>query len=275
MRVNSYSLFGDRQNWAGKFAVNIRQHLAMYPSWIFWIYTDRELEDVSYMPVLRELANRGIIRVSVVPSSGQFYHNRYKCLMMLWRLLPLWEGTEYVFCRDVDSILTPRQLQCVRSFISSGMIAHGINDNACHNIPLMGGMCGFRTSGFRDIFRTSFNNLADGKYGPEKWATHGADQHFMMEHIWPLVRHSAMINKLDGPNGRCHLKRVTDADISDIPQAIREQGDNFTNYIGASGTITDKMGSFSDRQIAEFYDEYGGDGCRVVSQIEKSIGWCF
>jgi hypothetical protein len=276
MKVNSFSLFGDKQRWAAYLGTNIRQHFTLYhdPSWVLWVYTDHELNDQGYCPVLRKLAAEGLIRVTVVPDAGQFYQRHLRCTMMLWRMLPIWENTEFVFCRDLDSILTPRQLQCVRAFISTGKAVHGINDNRSHCIPLMGGMCGFNTKAFLDIFRvSSLDDLLRGKFREEGSTIYGYDQDFLTNIIWPPTQQSSCIHRLEGPNDRSANKNVTEANMQDIPEHVRNRGDDFTNYIGAVGCNTSR-GSFSAKEIVDFYNEYGNkEKCDQVTQIEKSLGW--
>jgi hypothetical protein len=246
----------------------------MYPGWEFRVHTDSPLEDSGYSAVVNKLHREGLLKLVVVPENGQEIQSRWKTMMMLWRLMPLWENTEYVFCRDLDSILTPRQLQCVRDFINSGHTAHGISDNNGHDIPLMGGMCGFKTSAFRSIFPMSLNDLVSGLYKPDAWRSHGTDQRFLMNSIWPKVKKSSIVHGLSGPNYRGNLKIVTSADISDISESVRARGDEFTNYIGAPGTIT-QNGTYnnSTKTIAEFYNEFGNrQKCSEISKIEKDCG---
>lgn len=273
MRVNSFALFGDKDKWAGGFATNLRQHFTLYPDWTLWLHVD-ELPDQGYCAILKRAEAQGLLRITVVPNNGLMHQNRWKTLMMLWRLLPLWQDTEYVFCRDIDSILTPRQLQCVRSFISSGNAVHGICDNASHNIPLMGGMCGFRTQSFQQAFgHQPFDSLLKHSFSREKWQTHGTDQDFLVAKVWPKLSGSSYIQALEGPNSRCHLKVATNADISDIPQMVRDKGDDFTNYIGAVGTVTDHN-SFTNKQIADFYNEYGNQElCEKLTKIEQDLNY--
>lgn len=276
MKVNSFSLFGDRAKWSTNLPINIRQHFTLYSdsSWVFWVHTDYELNDQGYCPVLKKLAQEGLVKVTVVPDNGLLYQRRLRCTMMLWRLLPIWESTEFVFCRDLDSILTPRQLQCVRSFISSGRAVHGITDNPSHVIPLMGGMCGFNTRKFLGIMNAiSLNDLLSGKYREDGGTIYGYDQDFLMHHIWPPTQASSWINNLGGPNDRSSNKVVTDAYMNDIPAIIREKGDDFTNYIGAAGCNTSR-GSYSVKTMVDFYNEYGNkEKCDIVTKIEKSLGW--
>lgn len=275
MKVNSFSLFGDKLKWASGFSTNIRQHFTLYndPSWVLWIYTDQELGNEGYCPVLKKLAQEGLIRLTVVPNSNKIHQRRLNCTMMLWRLFPIWEGTEFVFCRDLDSILTPRQLQCVRSFISSGAPVHGIQDNPSHCIPLMGGMCGFNTKKFREIFREQSLEELMSSYNESGYTRFGYDQDFLMNIIWPRVRNTMCLHSLPGPNDRSANKHVTDANMLDIEDIVRNQGDNFTNYIGAAGCNTSR-GYFSNREIADFYNEFGNKKkCAIITEIERSFGW--
>lgn len=272
INVNSYSIFGEREFWMKNLSVNIRQHFSLYPDWEMWIYTDRELDDNGYCRVIKKLTEENLVKTIVVQNERLPHQKRNKCLMMLWRMLPIWSNTDYVFCRDSDSILTPRQLQCVRTFIASGKAVHGINDAPAHNINLMGGMCGFKSNDFRQIINNkNLDQLLRNVH--LDWDRHGADQTFLNNNIWPYVCNSALIHSLGGPNCRSDIKVVTNADISDIPEKIREIGDNFTNYIGAVGTMTDHRGSFTHKDIADFYNEFGNKSkCAIITAIENDYG---
>jgi hypothetical protein len=47
-----------------------------------------------------------------------------------------------------------------------------------------------------------------------------------------------------------------------------DRGDDFCNYIGAAGN------SSSDREIVDFYNEYGNkEKCRILTQIEKDLAY--
>ncbi len=211
MNINSYSLFGEnRGNWAFNIALNFRQHVTLYPDWEMWIHTDCNDDDKGYFPIVKRLAQEGLLKLITVPNEGFQYQNRWKTMMMLWRMLPIWENTDYVFCRDLDSILTPRQLQCVKEFIRSGKIVHGINDNVQHDIPLLGGMCGFKSKEFvTKINYKDLNCLISNKYDSEQWKRHGTDQHFLNQYVVPVVRDSMLIHKLSGPNRRSHMKNMS------------------------------------------------------------------
>lgn len=269
--VNSYTIFGDTERWAGSFATLIREHFTLYPTWELVIHCDKDLSDSGYCRVLKKLRDEGYITLVTIPTQGQYHQNRWKCMMMLWRLLPLWNpSTDYVFCRDADSMLTPRQLQCCLQFIQSGRIAHGINDNAAHDIPLMGGMCGFKSKDFSRMFE-SLEKVVNSRYSEGEWQSHGTDQRFLMDHIWPSVRNSSVIHKLTGPNSRGHLKKLFNVNISHVPEKIQQSGDDITAYIGAVGTHTD-VRAYTGEEIIALYNEYGNKAvCDRITQIENEF----
>jgi hypothetical protein len=161
-----------------------------------------------------------------------------------------------------------------KSAISSGKAVHGINDNNSHVIPLMGGMCGFRTKKFKEIFNyNSLNDMLLNGYQESGPTIYGYDQDFLMRFIWPRAIDSSRIHKLEGPNDRSANKIVAEAYMEDIPRIVRDVGDNFTNYIGAVGCNTSR-GSYSDREIADFFNEHGNrEKCEIITEIESRLGW--
>jgi len=263
-------MFGDmKENWGVNISVNLRQHFTLYPNGILWIHTDGELNDNRYNPIIKKLAQEGLLKLTIVKNEGLQFQQRWKTMMMLWRLLPIWEDTDYVFCRDLDSILTPRQLQCSKEFINSGKIAHGINDNDAHDLPLMGGMCGFKSKEFiQCIGNKNLNDLVSGTYNQESWQNHGTDQRFLNRHIHPLISHSFLMHKLQGPNRRSDIKTVCNVDVSEVSKEIQERGDDFCNYIGACGNTA------SNKEMIDFYNQYGNkEKCQIITKIEKEYNF--
>lgn len=269
MNVNSYSLFGELEKWAQTIAPMLRMHFTYYPDWTFWVHTDREFSDIGYCKVARQLAEQGLIRHTIVPNDGKNYQARKKCMMMLWRMLPIYDGgVNYVFCRDADSVLTPRQLQCTLEFIRQNKAAHGIQDNPAHDIPLMGGMCGFRCADFKSLTKSNSMEMLLNKPKTYDWNVHGADQCFLVDFVWPRVAGSATIHALQGPNERFHLKHLFDVDISYLSERVRNEGDNFTNYIGA---VEAKR---STPEIIDFYNQHGNQAkCELITKIEQDLGY--
>lgn len=277
-RVNSFSAFGEKRNsYMTLFPVIIRMHYSLYPdpAWKIHLTTDREFSnDEYYGRQVNALREAGLLQLRIVNNGGLMWQQSVKGIGMLWRMIPIWNSNnDYVFCRDLDSILTPRQTQLVQSFIGSGQIVHGINDNDGHSIPLMGGMTGFRSQAFLGISGySSFESMIESLGKPRSfWDRHGADQEFLMNYIWPKFYHSSLIHRMSGPNDRSHIKQVVPNLLLDgVSQKILSEGDNFTNYIGASNCINTTHGERTLAEMIAFYDEHGSvDVMRKIREVEK------
>jgi len=189
---------------------------------------------------------------------------------MLWRMTKIWEEYENVCCRDLDSILTPRQLKYTTVFIQSKKTAHSICDNLSHNIPLMGGMCSFNCKKFIDL--TGLKSFSDMIYSAHKdrtwWSTHGSDQDFLMEHIYPKIKNDFILHKVEGENDRSYLKNcVPGLTINHVNEKIMSEGDNFTNFVGASNCHSTTYGNWTLKQICDFYDVYGNQ--EMIARIKE------
>ena len=153
--INSYSLFFSGLGYWDMIPLLLRMHHSLYDAeWEFVIHHDRTDFSFYYGKALETMNEAGLVRLVKVNEPAVL------CKSMMWRMLPVWDSkAEYVFCRDADSLLTSRQRACVQEFIDSGKGIHGINDNNEHNIPLMGGMIGIKSSLF--VQKTGFNSIHD------------------------------------------------------------------------------------------------------------------
>jgi len=253
-------------------------HYGIYPDsrWKIRLTTDRPFTSNDYYgKEINNLASADLIQLRIVTNGGSLWEQSVKGIGMLWRLIPAWEAeNDFVFCRDLDSILTPRQAKCVYHFIDSPYIAHGINDNNSHTIPLMGGMVGFRCQPFVNAigFR-SFSSMVDSwGRNSEAWNSHGKDQEFLMDRIWPRVMHCSLIHKIQGPNDRCMLKDpVPGVQLRGLSERLLNEGDNFTNYIGASNCVNTTYGERSLQEMIAFYEDAGNkEKNKEISIAEKS-----
>lgn len=251
MNANSFSVFGEkRDQYCGYMPALLRQHYTFYPDWKFILYSDGNFPEDHFVS---RAVKSGHIDLRIVNRSGQLCDEPISGIAMLWRLKPIWEGIDNVFPRDLDSILTPRQLKYVTRFLNSQKYFHGINDNPAHNIPLMGGMIGINADKFREKTGFhSFNQMINESSFGSKWKEKGSDQDFMMMHLWPRLKGNFLLDSPSGPNERYHLKDcVPGISINHVSHEIMNGGDNFTNYIGAAAI----NGSIED--MVEFYDKYG------------------
>lgn len=263
--INSFSAFGEKRNsYMTIFPLLIRMHYSLYneDKWKIRLTTDRPFtSDDFYGKEINNLLKNNLLQLKVINNGGSIWEQPVKGIGMLWRLAAAWEPeNEYVFCRDLDSILTPRQTKFVQSFIDSGRIVHGINDNNSHDIPLMGGMIGIKCHSFVKLigFENFPKMIASWNKDREFWDNHGRDQEFLMQMIWPKVSNHSLIHRIQGPNDRCLMKDcVPGLQLKGINEKILDEGDNFTNYIGASNCKNTTYGEKSLQEITSFYETYG------------------
>lgn len=263
--LNSFSAFGEkRQSYMSLFPLIIRMHYSLYPDerWKIRLTTDRPFtENDFYGKEINSLIKYGLLQLKIINNGGSMHEQPVKGIGMLWRLSPVWEEeNDYVFCRDLDSILTPRQTKLVQHFINSGLAVHGINDNNSHDIPLMGGMIGVKCSSFTKLigFSNFANMINSWNKNRNYWDMHGKDQEFLMEKIWPQVSNHSLIHRIQGPNDRCMMKDcVPGLQLSNINNRILEEGDNFTNYIGAANCKNTTYGERTVKEMISFYEEFG------------------
>jgi len=273
--VNSFSAFGERRDsYMALFPLIIRMHYSLYtkPNWKIRITTDRPFDNSSfYGKQINNLSEKGLLQLRIVSNGGSIWEQSVKGIGMLWRLIPAWEDNDYVFCRDLDSILTPRQAKFVQHFIESNMIVHGINDNNAHTIPLMGGMIGVKSKAFVQIidFPSFAAMVSSWKMNSSQWDKHGQDQVFLMEKIWPKVSGNSLIHRIQGPNDRCNMKDcVPGLILEGVNQKILDEGDNFTNYIGAANCKNTTYGERTIEEMSSFYEEYGNK--EMIEKIKEA-----
>jgi hypothetical protein len=88
----------------------------------------------------------------------------------------------YVFCRDADSRISPRDIWCIQSFINSQRKLHVIRDHYYHKQKIMGGTCGFLLEGaalnFTELFRKSMIEFANLN------KAYGLDEYFLSNMIY-------------------------------------------------------------------------------------------
>lgn len=88
------------------------------------------------------LATKG---VRVVP----FQASGILCKDMLERMQAITgyaDQFDYYFMRDADALLTQKEVRAMDQFVASGLNIHSIHDNTAHNVPLLGGLCGFNSA---------------------------------------------------------------------------------------------------------------------------------
>ena len=175
MKCISYSLFGygkarnansfDFNSYLRSFMISLRMNRLIYPDFQTVLHVDHS----TYEPFKDLLDNCGA-KIVICEDAPL-------CLAMLWRLKPIFEGYEVVLCRDVDSPVTWREAQCVKYWMNKETAVHAITDSVSHNIPMMGGMIGFKPNLFMLRADKSWNQLLSKSRGID-FTKKGSDQDF-------------------------------------------------------------------------------------------------
>jgi hypothetical protein len=230
-KILSYSLFGDPSSFEFGFYLrgvyfNARMNRILYPGFITNVFYDERLENdyFGFFEGIKDILG------------DSFYHREVgqsnkRCEAMLWRMIPLFSTTTHVICRDLDSVSTYREANCVYDWLQSGLPYHAINDNDAH-AGLMGGMVGFRSEDFkRDTGYTYFEQMIQG----QDLKKHGSDQNFMNKHIHPKIKDGLFMHKLKGQG--IEAKRIETRTPTGFVNQKLWVSDLISRYIGSAGVI--------------------------------------
>jgi hypothetical protein len=168
---------------------------------------------------------------------------------MLWRMQPLSlrfpEDMTHLICRDADAILTYREAQAVQEWVDSGLGFHSVADDPAHTLPLMGGMCGFRTDIFKATFPEydSFEKLTAGV----NLKDHGSDQNLLMSRIYPKAKGNMMGHFFQGCSEKVKIvKHTANSQIPGVNPKLWES--NLTcRMIGSPGVVDFELLRFFKR----------------------------
>lgn len=281
MKAISYSLFGYNKptprncfsfdSYMRGLMINVRINRVLYPNWDNVVNLDKETYTSPYKPVFDWLQNKGFAVLNLCES------NQPLCVAMLWRLKPVFFATDgwtysHVLCRDVDSVGTYREAQAVAQWIQEDKTIHCITDSISHNIPMMGGMVGFRPEYLTmRLGLNSWEQLFELTSGID-FNVKGSDQDFMNRVIYPRCADSAtehfvlgMVHNLAEGNGRHYS--IPDIDI-DVPRELEAPLNAMAGHIGAAGAYTTPLDKFLI-DIDPFSDDYA----EIESQFKDVFYW--
>lgn len=252
MKVIAYSLFGfNRERYDNCFdfasylrglMINIRLQRLLFPDWKIQLFVDNTTHQGFKQMFDILSAHKNIIDVIVCDDAPL-------TKAMLWRLKPAFNpNVERFICRDIEAPLMYKDAQAIKQWSDSPKTAHVITASESHNIPMMGGMCGF-TKHFNDFVKSAnWEDLVSKGSGYDK---KGADQDFLNNFVYPKFSGtqdgSIMMHFLKGfqpnhsnyftcncPQIGSHLIGCTLNIKLDLPDEYRE-ADNCCGHIGAAG----------------------------------------
>jgi hypothetical protein len=258
MKVASYALFGNhvtygtRQFYWDHIPATVRAHHNLLPDWELRIHVD-SLYDDDRSKLLRAFEKAGLLRVIHAEE------NIACCRSMLWRMMPVWDkDVTHVLCRDIDSIMCPKDVKVVTQWVQSGATLSVVNDNPAHSVTMMGGMVGFRTDTFlaKSPWPTwlAMIEAHEGLHLPSG----GYDQILMSNSIWNHYYPDVCAHRFSGMPQDGRLKAcyqsVPEGPIAGLDPEMCRQADALMPYLGTCGYPIDKA--------IKIFDDHGNPEVR-------------
>ena len=168
---------------------------------------------------------------------------------MIWRFFPTLDTQVDAFMsRDLDSIVTPREVKAVEEWVQSGKTLHTMRDHPQHNFPMLGGMWGVQMPRRSKTWRAVWKAI----FGPTSLPT-------------PSARVT------EAPRVQTRLCRVGMCGEDSL-----EGSDSFfcTQYPGAVGFPSERPNSTANIVGGEAYREQQNIECPTQCRRKQSWRFC-
>ena len=251
-KVTSYSIFGysgRNGNYWAYIPSLLRLHSLLFLDYKLVLYHDESIHHMVYGKVLKKLNQDKWIDLHDMGKS------KAVCESMLWRCKAIWDypKARAVFFRDMDSCPTYRERCANETFVNSKFSIHGINDNKCHSVPLMGGLWGcvpkeyIKLTGHKSWAR--FTDLQKGR----NLTIHGTDQLFLRDVVLCHITGKLLVHK-----------EVPFVDFPQIGVDMKTKDKDFMPYMGAAGYARSLVIDYCNGKKTEFID--------YLKSVESSFG---
>ena len=205
MKAVSFSLFGSQRIYLIGALRNAELYLKFFPGWQCIFYCEKESVPTHIVTGLMERGAR------VRPYSRLEYPNG-----MFSRFLIADDPTvERFICRDVDSRPSQREVNAVNAWIESGRSCHIMRDHPYHATLIMGGLWGAKAGVLRNV-EQSIKQFSRAKFVYNRETQYGADQEFLIRHLWPKARNDSLIHdscRVHGLTGEPFPDGLTEGDF--------------------------------------------------------------
>ena len=197
-KLLSYVLFGNDVDFWNNIPYILMANAATFPDFYMKFYIHKDCMNHIFYPLLSEPAKVfDNIEIEIIDESIQ------GTKLTIWRMKPLWENdVDYLFCRDLDYLVTETERKAMEYFIQSkNKYSMCMRCYHLHTIPLMAGLCGFKTKEVLDSIKgkaATFEGYL--QYGIDKlhldnkgW-TWGCDQTLLKSFFGPMLKEGAHLD---------------------------------------------------------------------------------
>lgn len=137
-------------------------------------------------------------------SNTKLIENKNKHIPMMDRLISFddfKDKYDYIFVRDADSRITPRDMYTISKFIESKKCFHIIRDHFYHKRRIMGGACGIYLPKFKQSIHKLFESYVESKQLTmhtidiiDKLPVYGTDEEFLESTIYSIIKSDCLIH---------------------------------------------------------------------------------
>lgn len=175
--IIAFSLWGDNPTYVHGAIVNARLAQNLYYGWKTRFYCARDVP-ADALETLKKLGAQ-VVMVDDPRLAG---------VRPFWRFLVADDPEVHFFaCRDTDSRLNAQELNAVDAWLRSGKPFHAMRDHIYHMELLLAGLWG----GMAGVLPPLLPRILSR---PEYAGNRFADQLFLMEFVWPLVRDHILVH---------------------------------------------------------------------------------
>jgi hypothetical protein len=198
----------------------VRAHHAAFPDWQLRIHHDDRVTEFPYFNVLRKMHLKGLLKLEFMGKADLL------AASMLWRLWPIYDpSVEVVAFRDIDSLPMHRDYKMLEQFVANSRATlHVLHDSESHSGPLMGGLTACKVAAVRSILpKEEFERQLVA--WNTRLVSHGADQHFMNELIYPKLAKDLLIHtRRNTMKYVCYRALPVFPQETELDNAIRHSG---------------------------------------------------
>jgi hypothetical protein len=176
--VVAFSLFGDDPRYLRGALQNMLMQPLIYENWTFRFYIDSSVP-IEFQKLLGSLGAELIIE----KDSDTLLEK------LCWRFkVASDQKVRFFLVRDVDSVVSKREMLAVKQWINSDKLFHVLRDWWTHTDLILAGMWG----GTANLLPNISDMLR--KYKPRTAVTPHIDQEFLRDEIWKIIKQSCLIH---------------------------------------------------------------------------------